>query len=395
MSVSRFTIKLIGFDEHETDCFLAVFDLAEFRLNHQWQIIRADNADFFLFLEEHLQAQVPDAPKSRCLFYSTQTLSARHILVNEGNVPSLRSMVEVFNRVGDLPSDEEPQELAKALGEVPELVTLPETVTVAQPEPTQKPEEPVQLAQVTQASTEEAADAIIEPASALTVSESTPEIAEQPISPEPLKTAAVSEEFADDRHVFYPNQGLLKALLAAKTDLTWIVINNEVDLWLDPIEGRFYSWADLEQFASFCTPTIQLTVKSISQTALQDNIAKHKLSANPLNNLIWYITFKASQGRLLEGNSPYDTVHLSGWPNLRLPEARNFIKLAAFMHSNTLPLVEIAKMTRTPLPQVFDFYNACHLIGLIEKGHAVKIHHKEIDPERHGLLQKIRDRLKL
>jgi hypothetical protein len=119
------------------------------------------------------------------------------------------------------------------------------------------------------------------------------------------------------------------------------------------------------------------------------------LSANPLNNLIWYITFKASQGRLLEGNYPYDTVHLSGWPNLRLPEARNFIKLAAFMHSNTLPLVEIAKMTRIPLPQVFDFYNACHLIGLVDKGHAVKIHQKEMDPERQGLLQKIRDRLKL
>jgi len=395
MSVSRFTIKLIGFDEHETDCFLAVFDLAESRLNQQWQIVRTDNADFFLFLEERLHAQAPDAPKSRCLFYSTQTLSARHILVNESNVPSLRSMVEVFNRVGDFPSDDGPQALAKALGEGPERVPLTETVPVAQPEPTQKPEQPAPLRQITQASAEDAAAAIIEPEPACAVSESTPEIPEQPISPDPVKPAPVSEQFADGHPVFYPNQGLLKALLAAKTDLTLIVINYEVDLWLDPIAGLFYCWADLEQFASFCAPAIPLSVKPVSQKVLQDNIAKHKLSPNPLNNLIWYTAFKASQGRLLEGNSPYDTVHLSGWPNLRLPEARNLIKLAAFMHANTLPLVEIAKITKIPLPHVFDFYNACCLIGLVEKGHAVKIHQKEIDPERQGLLQKIRDRLKL
>ena len=354
------------------------------------------NADFFLFLEEHLLEKRPDISKPRCLFYATENLSASHILVNEGNVPSLRSVVEVFNRAGDLSSGEEPQELAKPLSvKEPESVTQPETATIAQPTPIQEPAEPLQLEQVTQAINEEAADAISEPELEVTVPEPTVEIPVGRVSPESVNPAAISENYADDRHVFYPNQGLMKALLAAKTDLTWIVINNEVDVWIDPIKGHYYSWADLEQFASFCTPTIPLTIKTISQTALQDTIAKHKLSPNPVNNLIWYIAFKASQGRLLENNSPYDTVHLSGWPNLRLPEARNFIKLAAFMHSNTLPLIEVAKITRIPLPQVFDFYNACYLIGLVEKGHDIKIHQKEIDSERHGLLQKIRDRLKL
>ncbi|MDD5273461.1 MAG: hypothetical protein PHU14_12165 [Methylovulum sp.] len=86
---------------------------------------------------------------------------------------------------------------------------------------------------------------------------------------------------------------------------------------------------------------------------------------------------------------------MKGWPNLRLPEGRDFIKLAAFMHNNSMPLPAIAEATRLPLEQVHNFYNACYLVGLIEKVEAVQRHERTTSVERQNLLGKLRNRLNM
>ncbi|PPD47292.1 MAG: hypothetical protein CTY16_07635, partial [Methylobacter sp.] len=203
---------------------------------------------------------------------------------------------------------------------------------------------------------------------------------------------ATSEEEAIGPAVFSPEHGLLKAVLDCKSVPVLIRVN-DVGVYLDPVKGSYYCPLTLEQLIP-CFDRDPIRIKPITQPELRQVVSNTKLSPKPLSNLIWYAAFKASQGRLLLGTSPEDVVHLIRWPDLGLPGCGNYVKLAAFMHSNTMKLSDIPSATQYPVEAVYDFYNACHLVGLIEKAAAIELHEKQIDLEHQNLLRKIRNRLK-
>jgi hypothetical protein len=97
--------------------------------------------------------------------------------------------------------------------------------------------------------------------------------------------------------------------------------------------------------------------------------APSHLSPRPLSELLWYATLCASRGQLLQGCHADDPVRLKRWPDFStLHHRESYLVLAAFMAGETADLVEVAENTGVPLPQVFDFHNACAVLGLIERG---------------------------
>jgi predicted transcriptional regulator len=87
-------------------------------------------------------------------------------------------------------------------------------------------------------------------------------------------------------------------------------------------------------------------------------------------------------------------VTLKSWPDLRLFKCIDYAKVATFMKNNAAPLEMIAEYTDIPLAEVNNFYNACYLMGLIEKRNQIEINKKNLSNERLSLLSKINARLK-
>ncbi|MDD5273462.1 MAG: hypothetical protein PHU14_12170 [Methylovulum sp.] len=209
MPVNGLAIKLIGFDNLESDYFTAILDLAEALLHQEWQVVTTETPDFFVFSEEGLKSNVsPDVPPARCFFYGAENTSDKHIAVNN-RVPSLHSLVDVLNRAG----------------------------------------------------------ANFRPAE-------------------------------DEDTLFKPSQGLLKALLNRDNNPVWLAVAG-VDIWLDPAHGLYYCLVALEGLVPCCGADKTVETHVMTALELQQLVAKQNIPPKPLNNLIWYLVFKTSQGRLL------------------------------------------------------------------------------------------------
>lgn len=93
------------------------------------------------------------------------------------------------------------------------------------------------------------------------------------------------------------------------------------------------------------------------------------LAARPLPELLWYAALCASRGQLLRGCRADDPVRLKRWPDFSmLPHRESFVALAGFMAEESANLMTVAESTGVALAEVFDFYNACAILGLIERG---------------------------
>lgn len=95
------------------------------------------------------------------------------------------------------------------------------------------------------------------------------------------------------------------------------------------------------------------------------------LIAKPLSELLWYATLCASEGKLLHGCRPDTPVRLMSSPDFsRLFHREHEPILAAFMLESSVDLFTVAAETGISLFKVFEFYNACEIIGLIEQDNA-------------------------
>jgi len=111
-----------------------------------------------------------------------------------------------------------------------------------------------------------------------------------------------------------------------------------------------------------------------------------ELLKRPLDELLWYAALCASNGQLLQGHPAETAVRLLSCPDFsRLYHEEQHLLLAAAMLENSAALTKVAETTGIPLAQVFDFHNACAMLGLIV------IEESDVfDPEKYllGLIQK-------
>lgn len=197
---------------------------------------------------------------------------------------------------------------------------------------------------------------------------------------------------------FFNPEGLLKRLLILTQDPLATKHPLQHSLPISPqhptiythvAKNIYYCSVDLEHLDCYVTNDTLLT-RTLSDEELANKV--DGLSSKPLNNLIWYLSFKASQGDLLQGHSTQDIVCLNNWPDLSIVSCRSYMKLIAFMRNNAVPLIEIATHTQICVHDIYNFYNACYLIGLIDKKNVIERQctiHKQRD-----LLNKISLRLK-
>jgi len=331
-----FSLGLIGFNERQKETFTAILSLAERRLQHIWGVVDISRADFFLLSIEKSQSEAfiaeKNLPRERCIFCTRQRLA------------------EYDDDVLFFP-----------LGGVPQLssvvAVLNQVVNTAS------------LAQI------------------LTGSHSTPPIIEPP------KTIVLN----NDDNFFNPERGFFKHLLQNKTNRQVYHFNSPAssyNLYVDSVEKVYYCEASLKRLDSCLLTEDVIVINDVSQQEWIHEVVDAALATRPLSNLIWYIAFRLSNGRLLRGHSDQDCVYLTRWPDLGVEGCGQYVKLAAFMRNNAVCLTAVADKTSTPLSAVYNFYNACYLIGIVEKSTAQELYAKNITEDKQVLLAKITNRLK-
>lgn len=157
------------------------------------------------------------------------------------------------------------------------------------------------------------------------------------------------------------------------------------EIYIVPAEHIFYSPSpDIQTLQALCLAApFDLNVNSVpdwhygsgGDQEVQAGRLHRKIStgrpeliAKPLSELLWYATLCASDGRLLQGCQANTPVHLMSSPDFsRLFQREHDPVITAFMLKASVDLMTVSIETGVSLAQVFDFYNACAMIGLIEQ----------------------------
>lgn len=161
------------------------------------------------------------------------------------------------------------------------------------------------------------------------------------------------------------------------------------EVFIVPADHAYYSAApNAEALQALCLAApFDLTVESVpdwqpdggKQTVQVGRMWMHKqcaatstkLPSHPLQELLWYAGLTASRGQLLQGCRADEPVRLKRCPDFSvLPHARHDPVLAACLLEASTDLLSVAEATGIPLARVFDFHNACAVLGLIERGNA-------------------------
>lgn len=332
-------LSLIGFSDNQAQTFLAVLSLAERRLEHAWRITEEAEADVFILVTEKIDAEPiitsKNLPRERCLFCTQQHppefgYEPDILFISSGGLPQLSSLVKVLNYKAANINNCE--QIPADSSSLTPIVVLPKIVALN-----------------------------------------------------------------NDGNFFDPDQSFLKTLLQNTADfLTYRFTSpaGSIKLYVDFVKKIYYCETGLKNLKPYFIIKDAVIIEVLSEIEWQDVIEQAALTAQPLANLIWYVAFELSNGRLLLGHSNEDNIYLTRWPDLGVEGCGKYIRLAAFMRNNVTSLIVTASKTHTPLTDVYSFYNACYLTGLVEKSDKSELYAKILDNEKQQLLDKITNRLK-
>lgn len=176
------------------------------------------------------------------------------------------------------------------------------------------------------------------------------------------------------------------------------------EIFLVPAENTYYSaHSDIRTLEALClaapfdfnveimpgwrpaqTQTLQTGRMVLQQKA---PAAESALIAHPLNELLWYAAICGSEGQLILGSHADIPVRLGAPIDLSLYfHTEHDTVLAAYMLDKSAALTTVSEVTGVPMAQVFSFYNACYVLGLI----IAETDENILDPANYllGLLEK-------
>ncbi|MCK5355922.1 MAG: hypothetical protein KAJ63_12445, partial [Methyloprofundus sp.] len=299
-------------------------------------------------------------PRNQCIFYATEETESEEneLIVGNENLPSLRSLVMLFNKLSTK-NDSKAEKPATA----PESIPLSSTEEVAQAKPS------LGIIQYNAS--------VIAPASPVK-------------KDEPVMISTINDGYFD------AEQGFVGLLLSKKLGIYCFELesnNKPAKLYINFDEQVYYSEDRLEQLQAYFSAEQEVSSRTVLESLFQQDISNKGLKALPLKNLVWYAVFSCSQGRVRKGYQESDIVHLKRWPDINLPGCRGLIKLAAYMQSNAVELKIVQEKTGFSMQQVYDFYNACHAIGLIEQVQQADVFEKKLSDKHRQLFSRIGSRL--
>ncbi len=331
----RKTIGLFDFTEKQRIIFSSTLALSEMRLNHEWNIVDAKNAGVIFLNGEGKITQ--DRLKEIQLSYPHAILVAYH-----------DALVHLNLHWSLLTSSTRPPKISL-------LVELLNNIDA-------EPEENISDTNERQA---------IEPQSSM-----------------------LSK---NDNAIFQAEDyflGIVQQSINTGKNYYCMGINDTV-VYISPKDSNYYcalAITDLEPL--FFMAAKDIVVKKITAKKLKQET--ESLQEKPLNDLLWYSTIIASQGRLMKNRQNNDVVHLKYWPDIsQISGKEHYLTIAAFMNNNAVNMSTIAKHTGQKLSDVIDFHNACHVLGLIDDTMELFLHTKPNSDKTRGLRQRILSSLKI
>jgi hypothetical protein len=178
--------------------------------------------------------------------------------------------------------------------------------------------------------------------------------------------------------------GILQKAIAKKKNIS--VVHDRIgELLVFTEQGEYHS--EINDFPGFCrTPANELKVREIKDKDVQSTSQKRGVGRN-IDELMWQSAYYASQGRLMEGLSLTDVVHMKHWPNLtRLPCNFNSFQMAAMMTKHPTTIVFAHRVLKVPQNEINEFYSAAYCSGLAEMLNSPPVELSEIAESKEGTL---------
>ncbi len=163
-----------------------------------------------------------------------------------------------------------------------------------------------------------------------------------------------------------------------------VVITHSIlpTLIVSPERGVFASVDPLDnELELFSMPAYKFQVQEISLADLDEVMADCIIQ--PLWALFYSAALFGSEGRLMETMVASDVLCLERMPDFkRVPHCKEHLKLAKYLVSHSADIIGLAQITRTPLPMVIDFCNACEEAELIKCDVAVRKVYRKLPENR-------------
>ena len=138
-----------------------------------------------------------------------------------------------------------------------------------------------------------------------------------------------------------------------------------INIYLFPKENSYFcslNLADLESL--FLMYPDEIKIKKILEKDLKQYTKNMKIQS--LTDLLWHSAIIASRGRLMKSHDFSEIIHLKYFPDISyINVSTGYLAIAIFMRFNQLGIKMIASYTEQKETDVIDFYNACHMLGLI------------------------------
>lgn len=186
---------------------------------------------------------------------------------------------------------------------------------------------------------------------------------------------------------FDPKDYLLGVLQKAVAKKKCISVNHSDygDLTVFTAEGEYHTnITDLEGFCRL--PAAEFNVRELSDKEVM-TIAVEKGIGRNIDELMWQAAYYASQGRLMEGLSLTDVVHLKHWPNLtRLPNTFNTYQMTAMLTRHPTTIVFAHRVLKIPQEEINEFYSAAYCAGLAEMLNTPPVELAEVGETKEGTL---------
>lgn len=342
----QLTLALLGFNRKQQAAFSAILVLSEMSLDDNWQIVDTETARvIFINSDQAISQQQWDEiqrsyPEAILVAYSENlaSLNTAWALLTESTKPPQRSLlILLLNK------------LVVALNQMTKVVEQEviaiETVDKNLSSKENSPKElsvnnPVAMIEVLD---KKSIDKVVPPKKI------------------PLKDKQVNDKYFLPEHYFL---GIVqKSIQTGKIYHCKTQCN--INIYLFPQQNCYFCSLSITHLSPlFLSFVDEIEIKEISETTLFEAVENKE--SKDINDLLWYSTTIASQGRLMKNRHRNDVVHLKYWPDISYINAsESYLVIATFMLYNRIDIKRIAGYTEQKMEDVIDFYNACHSLGII------------------------------
>lgn len=160
----------------------------------------------------------------------------------------------------------------------------------------------------------------------------------------------------------------------------------EGEAWtIDPGRSAYHGPAKLKPFSS----ALEQSADQLRKVDVLELEKIRKGAAQPISRLRWFAGLMASPGKLNPALVASQSYKLARWPQIEREFPRHF-RIATAMMKQAGSVGELSQASGAPEPDVIDFINACHAIGIVEYTGGANA---SVEPPQGGVMSRLRSSL--